>query len=278
MKQKIWIYIVLAVCVALICFGVVNLCARGQQRDASSAQIAQSAPVGLPPHYPDLDRVKTLPAVEAKEYEYEGFRVSFNRHNRTPNWVAWELLASETDGEQSRGNNFWQDERVEGCPSTYDYKNSGYDRGHMCPAADQKWSEKAMNDCFVMANMCPQDHSLNAGSWKTLENKERLWAQRDSAIVIVAGPVYSADNRSSIGGGVLVPGAFFKVLLAPYANPPRAIGFVYPNMSSPGNMQNYVLTVDEIEELTGYDFFATLPDDIENEVESKTSFNEWNRK
>lgn len=133
-----------------------------------------------------------------------------------------------------------------------------------------------MDDCFVMANMCPQDHALNSGAWNTLENKERVWAKRDSAIMIVAGPIYEGTDLKTIGNGVLVPSAFFKVLLAPYVEKPRAIAFVYPNMSAPGNMQNYVMTVDDLEKLTGYDFFATLPDSLENEVESVASFREWN--
>ena len=192
--------------------------------------------------------------------------------------MAWELLGSETQGEAKRHNRFWQDRDVDGCPTTNDYRNSGYDRGHMCPAAEQKWSAEAMDDCFVMANMCPQDHSLNSGAWNTLENKERNWAVRDSAIVIVAGPIYNADDIKTIGNGVLVPSAFFKVLLAPYVEKPRAIAFVFPNMPSPGSMQNYVMTVDDVEKLTGYDFFSSLPDDIENEVESKASFREWNQR
>ncbi len=77
---------------------------------------------------------------------------------------------------------------------------------------------------------------------------------------------------------MLVPSAFFKVILAPYVDKPRAIGFVYPNMSAPGNMQNYVMTVDDVEALTGYDFFSALPDEIEKEVESKASFREWNQR
>lgn len=134
-----------------------------------------------------------------------------------------------------------------------------------------------MEDCFVLANICPQDHALNAGAWKTLEEKERQWARRDSLIVIVAGPIYEKSDTQRIGeAGVRVPSAFFKVLLAPALDKPRAIGFVYPNMTAPGNMQNYSMTVDEVEQITGYDFFYNLPDDIENEVESKASFKEWN--
>lgn len=96
------------------------------------------------------------------------------------------LLGKEVANDVQRDDNFWTDPDIDGCPSTKDYTRSGYDRGHMCPAADQKWSAQAMYDCFVMANMCPQEHALNAGAWATLENKERQWAQRDSAIMIIA--------------------------------------------------------------------------------------------
>ncbi len=209
---------------------------------------------------------------------YEGFTVGFNSDNRTPEWVGWELLASETDGAESRSDRFWQDFELNRCPSPDDYRRSGYDKGHLCPAADQKWSASAMSDCFVMANMAPQDHALNAGAWKTLEEKERLWAKRDSAIVIVAGPVYAAADRKTIGDGVRVPSAFYKVLLAPYLEQPRAIGFVYPNMKAPGNMADYAMSVDEVESLTGLDFFSTLPDEIENEVEKYYDFKLWNKK
>ena len=211
--------------------------------------------------------------------EYEGFTVSFNAANGTPNWVAWELLGSESEGSEQRYNTFWQDERVEGCPTTYDYSNSGYDRGHMCPAADQKWSRQAMIDCFSLANMVPQDHALNAGAWQTLEKKERAWAKRDSAIVIIAGPIYQESDTKRIGqNGVRVPGAFFKVFIAPYVEQPRGIGFIYPNMSSPGNMANYSTTIDEVERITGFDFFYNLPDDLEEHIESTASFKEWDRR
>ena len=136
-----------------------------------------------------------------------------------------------------------------------------------------------MRDCFVMTNMTPQRHEINSGAWSTLEQKERLWAQRDSAIIIVAGPIYDAADKERIGSsGVRVPSAFFKVLLAPYVDHPRAIGFIYPNMTAPGNMQDYAMSVDEVERLTGLDFFSALPDSLESLIESRYSFTEWNRK
>ena len=129
-----------------------------------------------------------------------------------------------------------------------------------------------------MANICPQKHEINNGAWKTLETKERQWAERDSALMIIAGPIYTDQDRERIGRmGVRVPGAFFKVLLAPYLENPRGIAFVYPNMTAPGNMQDYAMSIDDLEKILGYDFFPSLPDDIENKVEPEFSFKEWNR-
>ncbi len=231
-----------------------------------------------PAHYDGLENVAMPSGLTSQIKEYTGFTLSFNKDNRTPNYVVWELLGTEVSNEVSRSDNFWQDPDIVGCTKHSDYTRSGYDRGHMCPAADQKWSDKAMNDCFVMANMCPQLHDLNAGAWETLESKERIWAKRDSAIMIIAGPIYTEDdNKYFESSKVRVPGAFFKVLLAPYLDEPRGIAFVYPHMKCPGNMQDYATTIDEVEKITGFDFFTDLPDDIENKVESTYSFTEWNR-
>lgn len=225
------------------------------------------------------DLGKVIPAKEIPSVvkEYEGFTVDFNPMNKTPNYVAWVLHDHETEGAIGRSNKFWTDNEVEGCPDTRDYSRSGYDRGHMCPAGEQKWSDEAMHHSFVMANICPQKHELNTGAWKTLEDKERIWAKRDSAIVIVAGPIYDTSDKETIGRNkVRVPSAFFKVLLAPFAEPMRAIGFVYPNMKCEGNMQAYAVSIDDVEKMTGFDFFSALPDDIENDIEASVPFRDWN--
>ncbi len=279
--KKIYIILILVAAAVLISVGVYGLtCSRksNEKADNPITGVSASTP-GARYNAEELLSVTIPSSLPSQIKDYDGFRVSFNRDNRTPNWVAWELLASETDGDVGRYNTFWTDPDIDGCPSTYDYRNSGYDRGHLCPAADQKWSQQAMEHCFSLANICPQDHSLNTGAWKTLEGKERIWAQRDSALIIISGPIYSDTDRKRIGNaGVRVPGAFFKILAAPHLDNPRGIAFVYPNMTAPGNMENYVTTIDEVEQLTGFDFLSALPDDIENEIESKSSFKEWNRR
>ena len=135
-----------------------------------------------------------------------------------------------------------------------------------------------MADCFFMTNICPQDHDLNNGAWKTLELKTRDWAIRDSALFIIAGPIYEDSDRKRIGEtGVRVPSSFFKVIVAPYLDRPRGIAFVYPNMASPGNMKDYSCTIDEVEKITGFNFFPDMSPELEREIESIASFKEWNK-
>lgn len=265
--------------ISLIVIGIGIFMARNSETINADDEMSTKTGIGnsCSRHFPALETVSIPDSLPQQTKEYVGFTISFNKENRTPNYVAWELLGEETEGSKGRSDKFWTDPDIVGCPDTRDYTRSGYDRGHMCPSADQKWSEEAMNDCFVMANICPQLHALNNGAWKTLENKERQWAKRDSAIMIVAGPIYNPMDTARIGNaGVRVPGAFFKVIIAPYLDQPRGIGFIYPNMAAPGNMQDYAMSIDNVEKITGFDFFPSLPDDIEEKVESSFSFKEWN--
>lgn len=224
--------------------------------------------------------IPSIPAsIPSQVKEYTGFTVSFNKDNGTPNWSAWELTADESQGETSRkGQRFWQDEDIAGCPVTADYKHSGYDHGHLCPAADMKWSQQAMQDCFSMANIAPQDHALNSKAWSSLEKRCRTWARRDGALLICAGPIYEPSDTQRIGENrVRVPSAFFKVIVAPYLDKPRGIAFVYPNQNSPGNMALYAMSIDDVEKLTGFDFFPTLPKEMQDKVEAQSSLREWSQ-
>lgn len=207
--------------------------------------------------------------------EYTSFTVNFNKNNHTPNYVAWELLASETTGSANRNDyDFWWDNSVEGCSKKdYQYSQYSYQRGHMCPAADNKWSAAAMKDCMSMANMAPQYASLNEKAWGTLENNSREWAKKLGALWIICGPNYDyAIDTKRIGvSDVLVPSSYFKAFL--YLDPEnpansQAIGFVFPNGSTPGNLYDYAMSIDNLEQETGFDFFFALPDSIENEIEA----------
>lgn len=234
------------------------------------------------PPLPDAARLTataTAPGIPEQRIDYTGFTLSFNPHTHIPNWVAWELLGTETTGHAPRTNRFTTDPQAPGCALDTDYRGSGYDRGHMAPAGDFKWSPDAMAQTFYLTNICPQAHPLNIGAWKKLEEKCRLWAQADSAIIIVCGPVWQGQPPVEYIGStqVAVPPAYFKAVLAPYANPPRAIAFIMPNSHVPGGMQRAACSVDHVEAITGHDLFAALPDSLERIIEAQANFNAWPR-
>ncbi len=206
-----------------------------------------------------------------------GYTASYNKSTLIPNWVAWHLTAEHTEGVNKRPRKaFHEDEDVpEPRAVDWDYYNSGYDRGHLCPAADNKWSETAMYESFLFTNICPQNHNLNIGDWNEMENACRRWAKKYGDIYIVSGPVLYKGKHKTIGKNkVVVPEAFFKVVLC-LQGKPKAIGFIYKN--APGNRPkgDYVNTVDEVERITGMDFFPSLSDDVENKVEAECNPEDW---
>ncbi len=229
--------------------------------------IAKLLLVAIPDETPEINK------------DYTGFSVSFNPAHHLPNYVAWELTAAKSEGDVPRVNKFRADTDVYGCPTLDDYRNSGFDRGHMAPAGDMKWDRQAMLDSHYLTNICPQTHQLNGGRWSTLETKCRQWALRDSVLIIIAGPILSDELPRAIGRmQVSVPERFFKVVLAPFAEPPRAIGFIMPNSVNIDGLEDLTVPVDRVEQITGFDFFSALPDSIENQIERQSNFRDWNRR
>lgn len=206
-----------------------------------------------------------------------GYVASYNKTTLLPNWVAWHLTAERTEGSAKRsGVDFAEDTEVpEPRATDWDYYNSGYDRGHMCPAADNKWSKKAMEESFLFTNMCPQNGNLNRGDWNEMEMACRKWAKKYGDLYIVCGPILYKGKHKTIGKNkVVVPEAFFKVVLRT-GDDPQAIGFIYKNTSGNRPKDSYVNTVDEVERITGIDFFPSLPDDVEKKVEAECDLGLW---
>lgn len=206
-----------------------------------------------------------------------GYVASYNKTTLLPNWVAWHLTAERTEGSAKRsGVDFAEDTEVpEPRATDWDYYNSGYDRGHMCPAADNKWSKKAMEESFLFTNMCPQNGNLNRGDWNEMEMACRKWAKKYGDLYIVCGPILYKGKHKTIGKNkVVVPEAFFKVVLRT-GDDPQAIGFIYKNTSGNRPKDSYVNTVDEVERITGIDFFSSLPDDVEKKVEAECDLGLW---
>jgi endonuclease G len=204
------------------------------------------------------------------------YTASYNSKTRTPNWVSWHLTSEHTIGDYPRDNVYYEDEDVP-CPraTDNDYRGSGWSRGHMCPAGDNKWNAKAMRESNLLTNICPQHASLNSGLWNVLERDCRRWAKKYGGVYIACGPLYYNKEHMVIGTNkVVVPEAFFKVILC-LEGQPKGIGFVVKNNAGTKKKDQYVNTIDEVERITGYDFFSSLPDSIEEKVEAYSNINDW---
>ncbi|ORC37739.1 hypothetical protein B4O97_01685 [Marispirochaeta aestuarii] len=206
--------------------------------------------------------------------EKEGFLLAYSRERQIPLWVGYELTAEELAGDLERLDYFSKDDDLgDSSPVSSSYTGSGYDRGHMIPAADVKWSEAAMADSFLMSNVAPQIPELNRGPWRELEEAIRELAKAEGAVIVITGPVLTEDEYPRLGGGgSVIPLYYFKVVLD-YREPGiRAWGFLMPNtgeMLSDREYEDFLFSVDRVEEFTGYDFFASLPDELEEDLENR---------
>jgi endonuclease G len=203
--------------------------------------------------------------------------LSYNEKYEQPSYVAYELDSNEIYGPAERKNNFKADPSITtGSATLDDYKKSGYDRGHLCPAADQKESTEAMSDSFYMSNMSPQAPDFNRKIWADLEGTVRTFADTNGKIYVVTGPVLTDGPYKTIGDNkVAVPNYYYKVILD-YTEPEiKSIGFILPNEGSDKSLQSFATTVDNVEDVTGLDFFYQLPDDIEEEIESVEDTSKW---
>ncbi|SOD78977.1 DNA/RNA non-specific endonuclease [Spirosoma fluviale] len=216
-----------------------------------------------------------LPFVKPEDeiIRHDGYTLRYRDQYKDADWVAYPLLAYETTGDADRKNEqFKPDPRVEnGTALPSDYTRSGYDRGHLAPAGDFKFSQRMMRETFYMSNITPQAPDFNRGIWKELEELVRTWAIRDKGIYVVTGAVLK-PGLPTIGKTteVSVPEKFYKVIL--YCNKPeiRMIGFLLNNEPSNQSLKQFVVPVDRIEQLTGIDFFPKIPDELERKLESKS--------
>lgn len=223
-----------------------------------------------------LELAKTARGRTEQVIKHIGYTTSYNANWLIPNWVAYDLTAKELQGTIPRPKRpFEPDPLVKGKSAEHnDYSNSGFSRGHMAPAADMKWSNQAMNESFYLSNTCPQIAELNGGVWERLENRCRTLAE-DGTLYICCGPILPPSPKRIGKNGVAVPTNFFKVLCMKRKGKWQAIGFIMPNSHIKGSMFDYAVSVNEVEKITGHDFFYNLPDEIESAIESSCIIRDW---
>lgn len=208
---------------------------------------------------------------------YPGYKLLYNEEHEQASWVAYELKASEVNGNVERANNFRPDPNIStGSASLSDYKYSGYDRGHLIPAGDVTWSESAMSSTFMLSNISPQTAGFNRGDWRILESYVRNWAKKEGSVYVVTGPVLTQGIKERIGpNSVSVPRYYFKVVLDYTVPEQKGIGFIMPNTKIVDPIESYAVTIDSVEVFTGIDFYPHLLDKIEIRLESKVDVNLW---
>ncbi|MBV6654991.1 MAG: DNA/RNA non-specific endonuclease [Mameliella sp.] len=207
------------------------------------------------------------------------YALSYNEEHEQAEWVAYKLSRKTLQKPfVERTNDFRVDTDVpSGSAHPNDYKRSGYDRGHLIPAADRAYTTDAISETFLMSNISPQARQFNGGVWRELEELTREWAKDAGELYIVTGPLLEMEPKGVIGHNeVTIPGGYFKVLLDLEEPQLKAIGFVLPNTVSYEPLYKFVATVDEVETMTGLDFFGDfLPDEVETELEVNADIDLW---
>ena len=179
-------------------------------------------------------------------------------------------------GKAGGENHFRPDPEIPaGLATSQDYVRSGYDRGHLAPAADMSFSVKTMSESFYLSNTSPQIPQFNRGVWSRLEKQIRHFAVREKRIVVVTGPVLPAEKTVAIGANqVTVPQYYYKVIYDP-TPPEKMIAFVVPHQGSPADLRTFAVTVDRAEELTGLDFFSSVPQPKQEQLERTITVESW---
>ncbi len=207
------------------------------------------------------------------------FTLSYSEKGEQAEWVAYELKKSDLSKNEFERPYFIEDKKVKTKSADWrNYKNSGYDRGHLCPAGDRRQSFEAYNETFLTSNISPQNHDFNAGIWNRLEQKVRFWAEKYDGVYVVTGGVLKGNLKTIGDENVSVPNEFYKIVVDASGGSYKAIAFLIPNKSSSESFYEYVVTIDEVEVVTGIDFFPQLPDSIENKLESMKDLRAWGRK
>lgn len=212
---------------------------------------------------------------------HKHYTLSYDEAHEQAEWVAYRLSQASLEiTNVPRATRFEEDPLVHTKSAHHrDYTRSGYTRGHLAPAGDMAFDEEAMRESFYMSNMSPQISAMNGGIWNELEETTRDWAYHNDEVYVVTGPVLTpAHIKKKIGKSskVSVSDLFYRIVLD-YTEPEiKAIAFLIPNELSEKPLQDYVVTIDEVEEVTGIDFFAgAFADEKEEQIESTVDVGKW---
>ncbi len=207
---------------------------------------------------------------------HEHFSLSYSERYEQAEWVAYVLKKQHLTYDDRKRPYFVEDPKVKTKSADWrNYKGSGYDRGHLCPAGDRRFSEQAYNETFYTSNISPQNRDFNAGIWNRLEMQVRRWAKKKGALFVITGGVLE-DGLEQIGEeDVDVPRYYYKIVATGNETAIKAVAFLIEGKESSQPLDRFVVPIDELEKRTGIDFFHELPDTIEARFESTADLEGW---
>lgn len=201
-----------------------------------------------------------LPTSTTKQIvKHKYYTLSYNEKFEQAEWVAYELKKEYLKNANYKRPYFIEDPKVTTRSADWrNYKKSGYDKGHLCPAGDMEFNESAYNDTFYTSNISPQDHNFNSGIWNRLEQKTRYWAGKYNDIYVVTGGILKDSDKKIGTEKVAVPKYFYKIILTKSGKEHKAIAFLVPNEDSNKSIYDFVVPIETLEKMTGIDFFPNL--------------------
>jgi endonuclease G len=207
------------------------------------------------------------------------FRLSYSEAHEQAEWVAYELKENHIASNDFDRPYFVEDRAVTTSSADWrNYKNSGYDRGHLCPAGDRKFDYNAFHETFLTSNISPQDHGFNGGIWNRLEQKVRFWAKKYDGVFVVTGGVLEAGLKTIGDEKVSVPKYFYKIVVDNSEANIKAVAFLLPNEATDRSFYDFAVTIDEIEAKTGINFFKDLLNSEEHKMEATIDLKAWGKR
>ncbi|MGB5554619.1 MAG: DNA/RNA non-specific endonuclease [Flavobacteriaceae bacterium] len=208
--------------------------------------------------------------------DHEHFSLSYNEPFEQAEWVAYLLKKSHLTYDDRKRPYFIEDPKVPTKSADWrNYKGSGYDRGHLCPAGDRRFSEQAYNETFYTSNISPQDRDFNAGVWNRLELQVRQWAKKYGTLFVVTGGVLESGLEEIGEEDVDVPKRFYKIVARGEGKDLKVVSFLIEGKESTRPLKDFTVSVDQLEQLTGIDFFEKLNDDLQNPLEKERDLSNW---
>ncbi|MEM7085107.1 MAG: DNA/RNA non-specific endonuclease [Bacteroidota bacterium] len=207
------------------------------------------------------------------------YHLSYAEKHEQAEWVAYEMKKSQLSQNEIKRPYFVQDRDVKsGSADWRNYKNSGYDRGHLCPAADRKFDYDAFHETFLTSNISPQNRKFNSGIWNRLEQKVRFWAKKYDGVFVITGGVLENDLPTIGDDRVSVPKEFYKIVIDASGPDLKAIAFLIPNKGTDASFYDFAVTIDQVEAKTGINFFPALSNSEERKLEASINLKAWGKR